>query len=391
MPATIFSGTKVKTLKDTLSLNGGADVISSTVDPSAVATSANAGSLLLNTTTGNLYRKTDNGSTTNWILMISSSALSAPLSKNYVINGDFNIWQRGGTRNVTSGTSFYEADRFLTYVTSGNTVTIDQTTFALGQTDVPDEPSFYHRATAVASSVAGTRHVIESVKTLAGKTVTLSFYAKAATSQTITAQMVQNFGLSGSGEVISASQNASLTTAWQKFTLTFVLPSISGKIISGFDSLQILFTYPAGAAFVVDIAHIMLNEGSSAAPWQHASGGSSCNLEKELAMCLRYYWRTGGGGASALVTGYCRGTTSAQGDLQYPVPMYTAPTLNPSAANAIGIDFSTAGTNSTAISRGIETVYACRLVATATGLVNGQACIMSTNSGQYLEFYAELY
>lgn len=66
MPASIFAGSKVKTLKSTLSLNGGADVISSTVDPTAVAVDASPGSLLLNTTTGKQYRKNDSGSSTNW-------------------------------------------------------------------------------------------------------------------------------------------------------------------------------------------------------------------------------------------------------------------------------------------------------------------------------------
>ena len=66
MPSTIFSGSKVKTLKSTLSLNGGADVISSTVDPTSVAVDASPGSILLNTTSGKQYRKNDSGSSTNW-------------------------------------------------------------------------------------------------------------------------------------------------------------------------------------------------------------------------------------------------------------------------------------------------------------------------------------
>lgn len=64
--AVIFSGTKVKAQKDTLNLNGGPDIISSSTNPTSIAVSANAGSLLLNTSSGLLYRKNDNGSTTNW-------------------------------------------------------------------------------------------------------------------------------------------------------------------------------------------------------------------------------------------------------------------------------------------------------------------------------------
>jgi hypothetical protein len=83
MPATIFSGTKVKALKKTLNLNGGVDVISSTVDPTSVATDAAIGSLLLNETSGLLYRKLDAGSSTNWAIVSSGAS-----GINYIKNPD---------------------------------------------------------------------------------------------------------------------------------------------------------------------------------------------------------------------------------------------------------------------------------------------------------------
>jgi hypothetical protein len=84
MPATIFSGSKVKTLKGTLSLNGGADIISSTTNPQTSAVSAEPGSLLLNTTSGTIYRKLDAGSTTNWVEVGAGTG-----GKNYIKNPDF--------------------------------------------------------------------------------------------------------------------------------------------------------------------------------------------------------------------------------------------------------------------------------------------------------------
>jgi len=66
LPSTIFAGSKVKTLKDTLTLNGKSDIISSTVDPTASAVDAPIGSLLINQTSGKLYRKLDAGSSVNW-------------------------------------------------------------------------------------------------------------------------------------------------------------------------------------------------------------------------------------------------------------------------------------------------------------------------------------
>jgi len=80
--AVIFSGTKVKTLKSAIDLNGGNDIISSTTDPTASAVSANIGSLLLNSSSGKLYRKNDSGSSTNW----TEVGASGQAGINYISN-----------------------------------------------------------------------------------------------------------------------------------------------------------------------------------------------------------------------------------------------------------------------------------------------------------------
>lgn len=69
MGAVIFNGTGVKTLKDELRLSTGAYVISRAIDPTAVAVSAPIGSLLIHSSSGNIYRKLDGGSSTNWVLL----------------------------------------------------------------------------------------------------------------------------------------------------------------------------------------------------------------------------------------------------------------------------------------------------------------------------------
>ncbi len=84
MGAVIFSGSKVKSLKSTLSLNGGAEIISATVDPTVTATDGAIGSLLCNNTTGLQYRKLDSGSSTNWELVGSASGGE----KNYAKGND---------------------------------------------------------------------------------------------------------------------------------------------------------------------------------------------------------------------------------------------------------------------------------------------------------------
>lgn len=84
----IFNGTKVKTLKSILTLNGLTDIISSATDPTSVAVNAPAGSLLLNTSNSKLYRKLDAGSSTNWVEMLSTASTSVGVL-NYIGNPGF--------------------------------------------------------------------------------------------------------------------------------------------------------------------------------------------------------------------------------------------------------------------------------------------------------------
>jgi len=119
MPATIFAGTRVKALKSTLNLNGGADIISSSVDPTSSATEGEPGSLLLNTTSGKLYRKNDSGSSTNW-----SEVGSGGSGINYVTNPS--------AATNTTGWSTYLESGAVTFQDAGDTVTLNNHGFPNG-------------------------------------------------------------------------------------------------------------------------------------------------------------------------------------------------------------------------------------------------------------------
>ena len=224
--------------------------------------------------------------------------------RNKIINGNFGIWQRG--TSLASGTGGrYLADRF-TNGSTGTTCTAAQSAFALGQTGVPNEPDYYI-STAV-TSVAGasnnaTLHQhIESVKSCAGKTVTLSFYAKSNASRNIAVELYQNFGTGGtpSTSVSIPAGLVALTTSWQKFTVTVNIPSISGKVLgtAGNDSLVAYFWFDAGSSNssrasslgqqsgTFDIAQVQLEEGSVATPFELRPIGT------ELSLCQRYYTKS---------------------------------------------------------------------------------------------------
>ena len=156
----------------------------------------------------------------------AGSINNGPLAgmRNAIINGNFDIWQRG--------TSFtgneYGADRWV-HNRIGTTHTATRQAFTLGQTDVPGEPTYFCRT--VVSSVAGAGNLsvlvqrIEDVRTFAGQQVTVSFWAKADATKNIAVELDQNFGTGGSPSADVAAigvTKVSIGTSWQKVTVTAI-------------------------------------------------------------------------------------------------------------------------------------------------------------------------
>lgn len=222
--------------------------------------------------------------------------------KNKIINGNFGFWQRG-TSVTGVASAQYVADRWNCNLL-GSTANVSRQSFTLGQTDVPYEPTYFHRT--VVSSVVGASNYyllsqkIESVRTLAGQTATLSFWAKADASKNISVEFAQSFGTGGSpssGVTNLGVTTCALTTSWKKFTVTVSLPSITGKTLGtdNNDILSVLFWFDAGSTFnsrtnslgqqsgTFDIAQVQLEAGSKATSFEMRPPGL------ELSLCQRHY------------------------------------------------------------------------------------------------------
>ena len=211
--------------------------------------------------------------------------------KNAIINGNFDIWQRGTSFTATG----YHADRWNTTVSGTGTTTISQQAFTIGQTDVPGEPKYYLRI-AKSSGVSGASGAdvlsqrLEGVRTFAGQTATLSFYAKASESTTIDFFLKQYFGTGGSpsADVDKTPTGVSVTTSWQKFTVTQAFDSISGKTIgsNNDDYLEIIMRIDNGSNASVDFAQIQIEKGSAATQFEARPIG------EEVTLCHRYFCKT---------------------------------------------------------------------------------------------------
>ena len=223
-----------------------------------------------------------------------TSINNGPLAgmRNAIINGNFDIWQRGTSFPSLANAGFL-ADRWRVVFNGGGTRTLSRQPFTLGQTDVPNEPTYFLKWNQTVAGSAQTandlRQKIESVRSFAGRQVTLSFYAKAASAATLpSVGLSQNFGTGGSPstEVSTlAAASVALTTSWQRFSYTITLPSITGKTLGsdGNDTIDLVIRMPLNATFNIDIAQVQIEAGPVATPFERRPIGT------ELALCQRYY------------------------------------------------------------------------------------------------------
>jgi len=266
-----------------------------------------------------------------------------PIS-NPVLNSAFQIWQRG-TSFTAAGLT---ADRWQTGSTAGKTISRQLTG------DTTNLPNIQYCVRMQRNSgTTGTGGIdlgqnFETVNSIpfAGKTVTMSFYARAGANYSPTSSILvaylfsgtgtdQNVftGLTGSATVIG--QSATLTTTWQRFSYTGTVGSTATQIVPYFIMNP---TGTAGANDYADITGVQIDIGSVALPFRTFSA----TIQGELSACQRYYWRSAGGSTYTVSGfGWCNSTTTAYIGVNLPVAMRAAPAsvdfsaqnLNDAAAN----------------------------------------------------------
>ena len=310
-------------------------------------------------------------------------------ARNLIINGNFDVWQRG--TSFSNANNVYTADRFKVVSGGGTTGdTVSQQSFTAGQTDVPNEPTYFLRyAAGGTSSNKVMHHRIEDVRTGAGKTCTLTFYAKASTGHTSTIEVAQVFGSGGSSQVTQSAQNYTMTTSWQKFTFTIALPSISGKTIGTSSYVYIAFIRSLSSSNVnIDIAQMQFEIGE-ATPFEHESFAAT------LQKCQRYFYRfprvDASGTSNTLCIGMGQSTNTFRGVVFFPSSMRANPTmaasgsfrvfnggtLNPSSGPSLGHATQENASISVSTGAGISTL-------------DGLALTQNSDADANLQFSAEL-
>jgi hypothetical protein len=205
--------------------------------------------------------------------------------RNHIINGAFNVWQRGTSFSYTilsAGT--FNADRFWAYSAVASSGTYGRST------DVPTgQPFLYSFAndtnvpfqygTNVELTAAGNAKPF-----IVGQTYTLSFWVKGSSNASDIVLYVnwRNSHANGTNntQAVVDYPTYNITTSWQKIAITFTLSAnpVSQNLVLDFEN-----TLPAGA---------------KTTGWQLEAGSVATSFEQrplglELDLCKRYYQEQG--------------------------------------------------------------------------------------------------
>ena len=282
-----------------------------------------------NFATGDVLTATNMNDVTGTLNLLESAQYAA--GKNKIINGAFDVWQRG-TSFSNPTTTTYTADRFMVeHDGSGATRTISQQTFTPGAAPVSGYEAQYYLQYAVTGGTANTfqqvQQRIEDVRTFAGQTVTFSFWAKGDAVRTIQILNNRNFGSGGSTADQSAvGSTLNITTSWARYSVTATLGSVSGKTIGANSFTTWIMRFAAATAQTIQIWGVQLEAASIASPFQTASG----TLQGELALCQRYAFNPLFSETALfkpVAIGYSTSTTSSRIGLTMPVTMRVSPSL----------------------------------------------------------------
>lgn len=324
--------------------------------------------------------------------------------RNAIINGDFRINQRAWSSSTASAT--YGFDRWV-QLNSGGTVTMSSQSFTVGSPAATGyEATTFCRLVTASQSAAGDfakiRQSVEDVRTFANSTVTVSFWAKASSgTPKVTVELIQHFGTGGSpsADVNNYAGQVILSTSWTRYSVTFAVPSISGKTIgttANTSAFQVDLWTSAGSTYnsrsgslgiqntTIDFWGVQVERGSVATPFEQRPIGA------ELALCQRYYEKSyalATAPGTATTTGavsvipYTTTAGKVVATVRYAVPKRIAPTVtiystadgssgfwfeagfgNRAGASQYGTEFSTVLYN-TVVAAAAGAEYTCNWVA----------------------------
>lgn len=317
---------------------------------------------------------------------------NSSMARQAIINGNFDVWQRGTSFLQGYAGLIFSADRWKHGQDPGSAYTVSRQdgTGVVGS-------QYCLRLHRTAGNTGTTRiwtaysmETVDSIK-LRGKKLTLSFYTRkgANLSGTLaitlkTGTGTDEFSAAYTGSADVATENlSSITTSWVKHTIT-----TTNVIADTVTEIGILIEYtPSGTAGALDyweIAQVQLCAGDVALPFMPKS------YEEELRACQRYFIRYSPAEGTNFYN-YClctaNSTTNGKGIFQFPTAFRTNPTRASNGNFLLG-GITVTSVSDDQLSRRIASIN----FAVASGLT-ARYCYelyQGNDSTGYIDFSAEL-
>ena len=225
-----------------------------------------------------------NSATSDAITMVSDGTCTAKLTnyphRNLFLNGAVNISQRGDSY---ASAYTYKADQWYIFPTGSTTTRLT--------TSPPDGFTYYFRCPSTSDSIIFSQQIELEAKgkvgRYKGKTVTVSWYARTESSNTmyVDAAFKNNSGGGNYTSIVSGSGSPqSLTSSWARYSQTF---TISATPNANNQCFSIMIRTPSGQGGTVEATGFQCEFGDTMTDFEHIS------IAEDLSRCQRYYYQVG--------------------------------------------------------------------------------------------------
>jgi len=283
-------------------------------------------------------------------------------NRNLLINGDFQISQRGDFSSATSVTNdTIYVDRWVHRI-SGVTATTQHVRGSNSSPGYPHTGSNSLKLVATSSASGVIRHLQRVEGFLKNRELTFSAWVKSNSSNARLFQYQQ-----GTSDRVASSAHTG-GGDWEKLSVTATNNATSDNNLyfdaaiasSSFGNVSIT------SGDYIEISEAQLEFGDTATEFEHRT------VADELQKCQRYCFVTPIGQTYSwtALSGYCNSTSNALSFYQYPVRMRTTPALSTSGNFQVADAISTYDITGQTIAD--ATNYTARIDVTASGLTAGR-------------------
>ena len=282
---------------------------------------------------------------------LPTGAAGALTNRNHIINGNFSVAQRGTSFTSTDSLNnddTYTLDRWYIVSDGNDVIDVSQETSTIptnGKYAISLDVETANKKFGIAQIIEG-----QHCTGLIGEEVTLSFKAKvsntskldnvkaaiiawSSTEDAVTSDVVSAWGNEGTNPTLASNltyentpANLSVTTSYATYSVTATIDTSSTTNIVVFIWSDVTDTTAGHFLYITDV---QLERGSNATPFEHRT------FTDEKNNCLRYFYALfpKGIGVRYFAAGYYYSSSGLFGQINFPVEMRAAPTLETSGTD----------------------------------------------------------